>query len=183
METAQTFTIIGDKKVQETLSKLKFISKLQQGEKVNVKDLFIRDNDSIVQRILRTFKNYSTYISGSTIVESKEATLLFIQESVNEAITLITLYSANNAEPFQKHIAEIITQNLDISKQGIRNSIDTYKQDRKFMSEAEAVIQTLEARIKNLKEKGYMQSLTDTPMMSSVKCEDADPRDCYNYVV
>jgi len=164
MDPAQIFSLNGDNKVQDVIGRLKFISKINKGEKVNVRELFIRDNDSVLQRLLRTVRNATTYISSSEIVESKEATLAFIQETVNNAITLIAVYRRDE-DDFKQNIANIIVENLDKSKCGIRNSIATYHYDRKFISEAEAVIQTLEARISSMKKKGYMNGITETSFM------------------
>jgi hypothetical protein len=164
MEPAQIFSMVGDNNVQDVMSRLKFISKIKRGEKINVKDLFVRDNDSILQRMLRSIKNYSTYISGSDIVESKDATLIFIKDTVNNAISLISMYRKNK-EKFSQDIADMLVKNLEDSKIGIHNSIGTYEADRKFMAHAEAIMQTLEARIKSLKDIGYMQGLSDTSLM------------------
>ena len=167
MDPAQIFSLTGDTKVQEVIGRLKFMSKIRHGEKINVRDLFVRDNDSVMQRFLRTFKNVTTYISASEIVESKEATLTFIQGTVNEAITLIAVYHRDHDE-FKQSIANIIVENLEASKAGIRNLIATYQSDRKFISEVEAVIQTLEVRILSMKKKGYMPGLTEESFMPAV---------------
>jgi hypothetical protein len=167
MDTAQTFSLTGDAKVQQVISRLRFMSKINHGEKINVRAMFVRDNDSVWQRILRSIRNYSTYISSSDIVESKEATLQFIQETVNDAITLIAMYSRENDE-FKKKISAILVDNLEKSKVGIRNLIATYQQDRRFISQAEAVIQTLEARIDSLRSKGYMKGITDESFMPAI---------------
>lgn len=167
MDPAQIFTLSGDSKVQEVIGRLKFLSKIRHGEKINSRDLFVRDNDSVVQRFLRTFRNVTTYLSASENVESKESTLAFIQNTINEAITLIAVYR-RDSDDFKQSIANIIVNNLESSKVGIRNLIATYQCDRKFISEAEAVIQTLEARITSMKKKGYMNGLTDDSFMPTI---------------
>lgn len=174
MDAAQTFSLHGDKKVQEILGKLKFMAKIQHGEKINVRELFVRDNDSVTQRFLRTLRNWSTLLSASETVESKESTLSFIQETVNGAITLISLYRKNEDE-FRNDIANMIVQNVELSKAGIRNLIATYQSDRKFISEAEAVIQTLEARIKSLQRKGWVDGITDASFMPSTNFSPPEP--------
>jgi len=168
MDPAQIFSLTGDNKVQDVIGRLKFISKINKGEKINIRELFVRDNDSVLQRFIRTIRNATTYLSSSENVESKESTLTFIQETVNTAITLIAVYR-RDTDDFKQNIADIIVDNLDKSKNGIRNSIGTYQYDRKFISEAEAVIQTLEARIISMKKKGYMNGITDTSFMPDDK--------------
>ena len=164
MDPAQIFSLTGDAKVQEVIGRLKFMAKIKHGEKINVRDLFVRDNDSVMQRFLRTIRNATTYLSASEIVESKKATLAFIQSTVNDAITLIAVYRRDK-DDFKQSIANIVVENLEASKSGIRNLIATYQSDRMFISESEAVIQTLEARIKNMQQKGYMPGITDESFM------------------
>ena len=167
MDPAQIFSLTGDAKVQEVIGRLKFMSMIRHGEKINIRELFVRDNDSILQRFLRTIRNVTTFISSSEIVESKDATLAFIQDIVNNAITLIAVYRGEK-DKFKQDIANIIVENLENSKGGIRNLIATYQSDRRFISEAEAVIQTLEARIKSMTGKGYMPGITDASFMPIV---------------
>ena len=118
MDSAQIFSLNSEAQVQKNLSALRFLAKVKQGEKINSKDLFVRDNDSVLQRILRTVRNVTAYISASDIVESKEATLKFIQETVDESITLIAVYRQNSDE-FKQSIADIIVANLEASKSGV----------------------------------------------------------------
>jgi len=164
MDTAQIFSLTGDEKVQDVIGRLKFISKIKSGEKLNVRELFVRDNDSVLQRVIRTIRNFGTYLSASDVVESKEATITFIQDTLNQAINLIMIYCKEDDE-FKKNVASIIVENLEKSKIGIKNSIETYQNDRKFISRVEAIIQTMEIRIKSMKEKGYMNGLSDTSFM------------------
>jgi len=164
MDTAQIFSLTSDISVQKNLSALRFLAKIKQGEKINAKDLFVRDNDSVMQRILRTVRNMTAYISASDIVESKESTLKFIQDTIDDSITLIAVYRQDRDE-FKQSIADIIVKNLEASKSGVWDLIKTYKNDRKFISDAEAVLLTLDARVKSLKTKGYMKGFSDASFM------------------
>ena len=167
MDAEQIFSLANNTKVHEVIGKLKFLAKIKLGEKINVRDLFVRDNDSIAQRFLRTVRNWTTYFSASETVESKEATLAFIQDTVNTAITLIAVYQSET-EGYKKDLATLIAKNLEESKVGIRNLISTYQNDRRFISETEAVIQTLEVRIASMKIKG----LTETSFMPKIDLID-----------
>jgi hypothetical protein len=160
MEADQIFAITNDKNIHNIISNLNFISNIRVGEKINVKDLFVRDNDSIVQRVLRTIRNMGTFLSSSEVVESKEATLMFITETLNSAITIISIYKSAS-EDYKRNIANILIQSLDASKKGIRNVIQTYNSDRKFIAEASAVIKTLEARIDSMRRKGMLSGISD----------------------
>lgn len=165
MNEAQLFSLDGYNKVQQVLANLKFVSKIQNGEKINAQEMFVRNNDSIWQRMLRTIRNATNAISMSNNIESKDSTLLYIQNTINDAITLISVYRQVPDDEFKNNIADIIVENLENSKIGIRNMISTYQYDRKFISDAEAVIQTLEARIKSLESKGYIKGLTNSSFL------------------
>ena len=155
------YTTLVDGFIEKSNSLRKINHRLLKGE---LRELFVRDNDSVTQRVFRSLKNWTTYLSGSETVESKDATLAFIRETVNEAITLISVYSRDKEE-FKRSIADIIVQNLESSKVGIRNMIATYQNDRKFISNAEANIQTLEVKINSLRKKGLMSGMSDDSFM------------------
>ena len=163
MESEQTFN---DDRVQVITSRLKFMSKIKTGEKINIRELYIRDNESVVQRFLRSIKNYATIISGAEIVESKDATLQFIRETLNTAIDLIIIYKGQD-DQFKTKLAELLIKNLEDAKGGISNIINTYNYDRKFLAEASATIETIEAKISSMKEKKLISSdtLTDLSFM------------------
>ena len=136
------------------------MAKIKRGEKVNVKELFVRDNSSIWQRIARTLRNMSTSISHSEVVESKEATLAFIEIVIGDAITMIYAYRKESDE-FKQGIADIIVGNLERSKPGVANLAETYKGERKFISDMEATLQTLDASLLALKRNGLATGLSD----------------------
>lgn len=153
-----------DRQVLEIISKLKFLSKIRLGEKLNVKEMFVRDNDSLTQRVLRTIRNTTAYLGGAEPVESKEATLKFVQQIINGAISMIAAFNKQHNDINQRYI-KMLTENIEKSKEGIRNLIATYQGDRKFISEAEATMQTLQAKIQSLEQKGYVQGLTASSFM------------------
>jgi len=134
--------------VKDVISKLRFLSKIKPGEKLNVKEYFVRDNNSIFQRILRSIRNLSA--EGA---ESKDATLEFIEQITDETLDLICTYRAhsNNDDDYKHYLSDMLIKNLENSKKGIRNLFKTYEYDRIFVSRAEAILQTLDARIRTLK--------------------------------
>jgi len=176
MASDQIFTMSNDEKVTAVNSNLKFLSRIHVGEKINIRDLFVRDNDSFVQRAIRTFRNVTTYISMSESVESKSATLEYIKFTINDAIALISYYRKDKTNALHQHIANSIVKDLESSKAGIRNLLCTYQNDRRFIAEAEATIQSLEARIWNLKKGGLMDGFTD---ISFIPPKEPDPAIVY----
>ena len=143
---------IQNETVRTMILHLKFLSKIKSNEKINVKELFVRDDNLIIQRLFRTIRNWSIFFSNADVVESNDATLTFIKDTITTTLRLIQTYQTS--DDYKRRIAMLLTENLEASKSGIRNLIGTYHTDRRFTSEAEAVLQILETRIKFMKENG-----------------------------
>lgn len=164
MESAQIYSLISDTAVQRNLSALRFLSRIKRNEKINTRELFVRDNDNVLQRVLRTIKNFTIYVSTGEVGESKELTLEYIRTIIDESINLIAGYNAEGDE-FKRSIADIISKNLESSKRGIHHLIETYSSDRKFIAEAEAVLLTLDARVSSMIKRGYITSVSEISFM------------------
>ncbi len=141
----QNFEQIGsDQVITDILSKLKFLSKIKVGEKINCRFYFVRDNNSLIQRFLRTIRNFSAENS-----ENKTSTLEFINDIINKTINLICLYKTNG-NPFSQQISELLIENLKESKNGILNLVKTYEDDRIFVSKLESFIDGFELKLLNI---------------------------------
>lgn len=144
LDSAKHFTQTGNEHVvNDVISKLKFISKTKPGEKLNVKELFVRDNNEIWQRFLRTMRNSILWEDG----ESKESTLAFTSSVTDEALNLICFYRRNAKNTFDNNIADMLTKNLEEALNGMESLLDTYKDDRKFSSQIETLMNTLNLRL------------------------------------
>ncbi len=142
--TAKTFSLTGgDIPVENVITKLKFLSKVKPGEKINVKRLFVRaDPDTDwYQWFLRSC---TTIVAGG---ESKEETHDFIKFIYNETIDLICVYNTEPTDAFKQSIAMMLVKNLQASKPGIESLKLTYAGD-KFESQIDAIVETTEARLK-----------------------------------
>jgi len=157
MDTAQNFSLTGnDRPIEEIITKLKFLSKIRAGEKLNVKAMFVRDNSSVYQRFLRTLA-----LEG----ESKDETLTFIKTIINEAVDLICVYR-RNSNAFNQNIAALIIENLESAKEGLCSLSETYAYDNLFVSRIEAVMATLDARIRSLGSGAEVPTLDSSPVTS-----------------
>ena len=124
-----------EKQVETIVSNLKFISKLQPGEKINIKYMNISSN-KYRDRLYRTF------ISG----EKRNDILTFIHDIINQSLDLI--YSYDNMQiPLYNSMSNLIVKNLEESKTGLKNLMITYEDDRMYVSQIEALLATLEAKI------------------------------------
>lgn len=129
--------------VQQLLSKLRFLSKIKKNEKLQVDGLSVV-KDTWITSVLRTF--FYT-------AECREKALAFIKDTCNGAlITIEVFFTSNN--PFHREIGNMIVSTLNEAQAGIITYVETYKDDRMFISDVESFLNILRARINNL-EKIY----------------------------
>lgn len=145
MET-QLISVLDNDRIQFILTRLKFLAKLQQGEKINVQELFVRNNDSILQRLIRTCKSWSNNITIGENSESKEMTLQFVKSILSETMSMITFYHNHN----NLDIVKILTSDLMAAQIGIKNLFFTYHDERLFISSLQVQLDIISAQLKSL---------------------------------
>jgi len=119
---------------KEVISKLKFIGKLQKGEKINVRMLYVQQ-DGIVTQFLRTF-----------LQDNRTKTLGFVQETINKSFDLITYYDKSNRLS-ERIMSSNLIDDLKRSKNGLVNLKDTYCDDVKFCCDLETLLQLIDAKL------------------------------------
>lgn len=126
---------------KDILSKLKFISKVQEGEKINVRYLYVQQ-DGFMTKLSRTFYN----------LDNRGNTLNFVENTIKRSLEIITLY-INSDKLSDRKLCYNIIKDLDKSKSGIINLIKTYIQDNMFIARMETLLDEIEAKISELKSK------------------------------
>jgi len=129
----------GQHSVQDVISRLRFISTIKAGEKIDVASLSVQ-SDTLVGRL------YRTIIARG---ESRIATLEFIRQTLGEAFDLASAYAIRE-DPFNRKIGQMIIAALSAAKNGIVGLIETYKDDRMFVSRVEILVGTLDAKIADM---------------------------------
>ena len=119
---------------KEVISKLKFIGKLQKGEKINVRMLYVQQ-DGIVTQFLRTF-----------LQDNRTKTLGFVQDTINKSFDLITYYEKSNRLS-ERIMSSNLIDDLKRSKNGLVNLKDTYCDDVKFCCDLETLLQLIDAKL------------------------------------
>ena len=125
-----------ERSVQDIVSRLKFISKIKEGELVDV-------HSSTIMELGWTASIYRTFFTRN---ESRKITLDFFRQTISNAFDMITLY-LNMKDMFYKHIGLMIFEALQESKSGICNHGKTYKKDRMYMSQIETLLLTLDTEL------------------------------------
>jgi len=141
--TLKSFVIDGsERSVQDIVSKLKFISKIKEGEIVDVTSLSLME------------KGWSTsaYRTLVTRNESRKATLEFFRQVIGEAFDLAGRYLASK-EVFFQEIGAIIVSALQECKAGISNHAKTYRDDRMHVSKIETLVKTLDTKSTDLQRR------------------------------
>lgn len=138
--TLKNFVIDGsERSVQDIVSKLKFISKIKEGDIIDVASLTL------------TPKNLGTSVYRTVIArgESRCAALEFFRQVIGEAFDLATRYISSD-QLFFKEIGLMVINALKESKMGIVNHSKTYKEDDMYVSKVETLIETLDTKTSDL---------------------------------
>lgn len=122
----------------DVLSKLKFISKIRKGEKINVKYMFIQP-DNITTKISRTLYN----------VDNRMNTLNFIENTIQRCFEIIILHS-NSDRQYDVQLRENIILDLQQAKIGLLNIKETYIDDIMFRCKIDTFIQDIEAKLQDM---------------------------------
>ena len=118
---------------KEIISRLKFISKIQTGEKIDVKYMFVQP-EGIVTKFSRTFIHKC----------SRRNTLNFVMNTIKRTFEIITSY-IESPNKSRHHICKNIIQDLKFSQKGIVNIKSTYLDDLKVCCDLDTLLQEIEA--------------------------------------
>ena len=123
---------------KEVISRLKFIGKVQKGEKINVKYMFVQP-EGIVTRISRTLINQC----------NRSNTLNFIRGTITRTFEIISTYTGSPKQS-QRHICSNVIEDLKNAKNGLSNLKDTYLDDIKFTCDIDTLIQEIDAKLSDI---------------------------------
>ena len=119
----------------ETISKLKLIGKLQNGDKLNTKYVFIQ-KDGFLTRLSRYF-----YYQ-----DNRQNTINFVRNTIYSTFTLIITLKKSNKR-YDNLILLNIVEDLESAKQGMVNLKNTYADDIKFCCDLETLLEAVEVEL------------------------------------
>lgn len=124
-----------DAPTSDIISKLKFIGKIQKGEKINVKYLYVQPSNWFT-RLSRTF--YAT--------DNRMNAYNFIESTINRCFEIISVNKQTRGATSMKLISSILT---DIKEAivGIQNLKDTYSYDIMFCCKLDTLIDSINFRV------------------------------------
>lgn len=118
---------------KEVISRLKFIGKIQKGEKINVKYMIIQP-DCLKTALSRTFFNQC----------NRQNTLNFIRNTIKNTFDIIQKYSTSTNKS-EKHVCKHIIFDLEQSQKGLVNIKSTYLDDLKVCCDIDTLLQEIDA--------------------------------------
>jgi hypothetical protein len=131
----------------DVISKLKFIGKIQKGDKINVRFMFVQ-SDGILTKISRSIINQ----------DNRGNTLNFLQDTINKAFSIISNFEHLTGVA-DKVMCQNIATDLNLSKTGIHNLKDTYISDNKFCCDMDTLIQVIDARLAEIEYKTRLNKI------------------------
>jgi hypothetical protein len=125
----------------DIIPRIKFIGKIQKGEKINVKHMNIQQ-DSFYTKIVRSFIHTDT----------RSNTFTFINNTIKKGFEIMIhhLESKNN---YEKSLCQNLITDLKQCKIGMINIKDTYIEDLMFCCKIDSLIEETDARISDIETK------------------------------
>jgi hypothetical protein len=124
----------------DVLSKIKFIGRIKEGDKINVKYMSIQ-SDSWYTRLMRTF----------IVSENRTGAYNFIEATINLAFDIVDRQQTNN---------EHILDDLKRACEGLNNLKKTYQDDIMFCCKLETLAEDITARLKTLTDRNQVKMLS-----------------------
>lgn len=120
---------------EDIIPKLKFISRLNKGDKINVKNLYIQPNN-FINKISRSFIH----------IDDRTNTLIFVNNTVKKGFELF-LQHIDSSNPFDNILCQNILYDLKNAINGLLNLKETYGEDIMFVCKIDSLIEEIDARL------------------------------------
>jgi hypothetical protein len=125
----------------EIIPRIKFIGKIQKGEKMNVKHMQVQP-DSILTKISRSFIHTDT----------RSNTYTFVNYSIKKGFEILYQHLGSE-KPFDRILCINLMNDLRNCKSGLQNIRETYIEDLMFCCKIDALIEETDARINDVETK------------------------------
>jgi len=125
----------------DIIPRIKFIARIQTGEKMNVKHMQIVQ-DNIFTKILRTFIHNDT----------RTNTYTFISTALKKGFEILSMHLENN-DIFDRSLCQNLIYDLRQCKHGMQNVKETYMDDLMFCCKMDTLMEETAARIQDFEHK------------------------------
>lgn len=120
---------------KEIISRLKFIGKINKGEKINTRHMYVQP-DGVGTMISRTF----------LYQDNRGNTLNFCQETINRSFELLITFQRSNKQS-EKNLSKNLIDDLKQAITGLTNLKYTYTTDTKFCCDMDTILEHIHARL------------------------------------
>ena len=142
-KTAQSI-FSGDKTTfdrnKDIITNLKFIGTIQKGEKIDVKNSKIEEN------------NLFTPLRRMLMGESRETTFQFINTTIDRSFEIINSYVFSEKLSEKKFVTNVV---LDLYKTiaGLKNIQTTYSDDKNFYCKVEIILEDINSKLNEFEDR------------------------------
>ncbi len=126
---------------EDIIPKLKFISRLNKGDKINVKNMYIQQNN-FIDKLSRSFFH----------IDDRTNTLYFVNNTIKKGFELFCQH-IDSKDDFDTILCQNIYNDLKNSINGLLNLKETYIEDVMFTCKIDALIEEIEARLHEIQKK------------------------------
>lgn len=133
----------------DIIPKLKFISRLNKGDKINVKNLYIQPNN-FINKISRSFIH----------IDDRTNTLIFVNNTIKKGFDLFLQHIESN-NSFDTILCQNILFDLKNSINGLLNLKETYGDDIMFVCKIDSLIEEIDARLIEIVNKYKMSYIKE----------------------
>lgn len=133
----------------DIIPKLKFISRLNKGDKINVKNLYIQPNN-FINKISRSFIH----------IDDRTNTLIFVNNTIKKGFDLF-LHHIESNNPFDTILCQNILCDLKKAINGLLNLKETYVDDIMFVCKIDSLIEDIDARLIEIGNKYKMSYIKE----------------------
>jgi hypothetical protein len=119
---------------KETISRLKFIGRIQIGDKVNLKSMYIQP-DGLITQLLRSINQ-----------DNRSKTLIFLQDTISKTFEILKCYELST-KLSERIMCNNLILDLKNSKSGLHNLKETYIMDVKFVCDIDTLLQSIDAKL------------------------------------
>lgn len=139
MESLSRYKANGMESNTEVHSRLKLIGRLQKGEKIDTKRIFVQP-DCMFTSVTRTLFNQ----------DNRANCLTFVQNTIHRSFEILQTYERSDSDT-DKAMCVNIVRDLVQAKIGLSHLTCTYATDLKFKCDIDTLIQMIDARLTNIR--------------------------------
>ena len=139
---------------EDIMAALKFIGKVKINEKISTSSMTVQDKDSFYTSIIRTFTT-----------QNRIKTIVFLQNVIDRAFEIACMYTRDQDQ--QKNITGwFIIDDINKSRSGLYNILNTYKEDRMFVCKMESLLQKIEVKLKSFENPVEITKSEPVPILN-----------------